>query len=120
MLVDVALLRANGLLELLAGSLAAGHELLQLHHDLGELLAGHEPEQRRLAADVVVEAALQDAELLRDVLDAGAVVALLREHLRGGVDDLLPAANLGHVPHPPLPRPDGDRASIAAEPNRPR
>ena len=52
-----------------------------------------DPEQQiLLGVDVVVEAALEDAQLVGDVLDRGVRVAARVEDLRGGVQDLLIAA----------------------------
>jgi hypothetical protein len=44
---------------------------------------------------VVVEAALQDADGVRDVLDRGGVIALRLKDLRRRRDDLL---EVGHAP----------------------
>jgi hypothetical protein len=38
----------------------------------------------------VVEQAVRDAGLLRDVADPGGVIALRREHAHGGLQDLVP------------------------------
>jgi hypothetical protein len=55
-------------------------------------------EQVFLALDVVVEAALEDADPGGDVLDPGRGVALLVEDLAGRLEDLVPAGDVEGAP----------------------
>jgi hypothetical protein len=68
-----------------------GDDLLEDRLDLFVHLLEDAEEQVFLGLDVVVEAALEDPELVGDVLDRGRRVPALVEDLGGGLDDLVVA-----------------------------
>ena len=84
------------------------------HRDAPAVVAVDDGEEQIfLAVDVVVEAALEEPDPGRDVLDPGGGVALLVEHLARGVDDLVPPLGV-QGPRRARPPSPPDRSVLAS------
>src|SRR5205823_8222185 len=79
---------------------------------LGDRLLDDEVEQLLLAREVVVEAALEDADLLGDVADRGGMIPLGAEHLRRRRNDVVERRHYQVIPPVTLFRPP--RAAVAS------
>jgi hypothetical protein len=85
---DVGDPRLDERAELLAGRRARVEDLLRAGQQRVHELVADRDQQLLLAAEVVVEAAGADPQLLGELGHRGLVVAALGEHARGAEDDL--------------------------------
>ena len=76
--------------ELLVGGLVGGLDLLEPGEELAPVLAEDRLEHLVLRREVVVQEAVRDSRLLRDVADPRRVEASSGEHPHGRVEDLAP------------------------------
>ncbi len=76
--------------ELLVGGLVGGLDLLEPREELAPVLAEDRLQHLVLRREVVVQEAVRDARLLRDVADPRRVEASSREDPHGRVEDLAP------------------------------
>src|SRR5919197_5838516 len=103
-------MRQNRPPKLLGGGPLGGGNIGNRPIHLRYRLLDDEIEQVLLAVEMVVEAALQDADLVGDVAHCGRMIAFGPEHLRGGRNDVVECGHLRSSPAQPawkVPVPGG-------------